>query len=332
RPESIDPADTPNLAHLRDAGVDFTDNHSTYPTFTMTNSASFATGAFPDATDYYGNVIWQPGASGKDAAGKPVDFRQPVFTEDYPILDARKQPRSQLLAVETLFAAAQAAGIVTLSVGKNGAAYLHDTGRGGMLIDEKTVLPLALASELQAAGVALPASAPNAYAQGELVLGASNGNPIDFKPVQKLKDGISSDPTDESGSPYKAALAHMVNAYLGHALPSKNPRLTMVWLRDPDTTEHNYGIGTANWHDALKANDRLLGQIIAKLESLGRRDATDVIVVADHGHSNVSGPLDVFPLRAVRSGASGDVDPHGHSASGMVRLADLLRRAGFTAF
>src|SRR5262249_27918874 len=119
---------------------------------------------------------------------------------------------------------------------------------------------------------------------------------------------------------------------LGHALPSKNPRLTMVWLRDPDTTEHNYGIGTANWHDALKANDRLLGQIIAKLESLGRRDATDVIVVADHGHSNVSGPLDVFPLRAVRSGASGDVDPHGHSASGMVRLADLLRRAGFTAF
>jgi arylsulfatase A-like enzyme len=59
---------------------------------------------------------------------------------------------------------------------------------------------------------------------------------------------------------------------------------------------------------------------------------TDVIVVSDHGHSNVSGPQDLFPLRAVRDGAVAEIDPAGHSVSGMVRLADLLRRAGFTAF
>jgi hypothetical protein len=137
RPDAVTPTDTPNLARLRDTGVDFTDNHATYPTFTMMNSASFATGAFPDLTGYYGNVVWQPGATGNDAAGKPVDYRQPVFSEDYAVLDALKSPNKQLLLVETLFAAAQAAGMPTLAIGKSGAAYLQDTGRGGMFLDER---------------------------------------------------------------------------------------------------------------------------------------------------------------------------------------------------
>ena len=332
RPDAINPTDTPNLARLRDAGADFTDNHATYPTFTMMNSASFATGAFPDLTGYYGNVVWQPGATGNDAAGKPVDYRQPVFSEDYAILDGLKRPNKQLLLVDTLFTAAQTAGLPTLTVGKSGAAYLQDTGRGGMFLDERTVLPLTLAGELQAAGIALPASAPNAYAPGELVLGAANGNPVDAKPVQKLKDGVTSDPTDETGSPYKGSLAYLVHAYLEYLLPQKHPRLTLLWLRDPDTTQHNYGIGTANWHDALRANDQLLGDILARLDALGQKATTDIIIVSDHGHSNVSGPQDLFPLRAVRDGAVGDIDAAGHSVSGMVRLADLLRRAGFTAF
>jgi arylsulfatase A-like enzyme len=298
----------------------------------MMNSASFATGAFPDATGFYGNVVWQPDATGSDAAAKPVDFRQPVFSEDYAVLDGLKRSPSRLLLVETLFAAAQAAGMSTLAIGKNGAAYLQDTGRGGMLLDERTVLPLALARELQAAGVALPATAPNAYADGELVLDAGNGSPVDFKPVQKLKDGVSSDPTDESGSVYKTALEYMVNAYLEYILPRKSPRVTVLWLRDPDSTEHNYAIGSANWRDALRANDQLLGRITAKLEALGKTAATDIIVISDHGHSNVSGPQDLFPLRAVRDGAVADLDPRGHSVSGLVRLADLMSRAGFTAF
>ena len=332
RPDSIDATDTPNLARLRAAGVDFTDQHSTYPTLTMMNAASFATGAFPELTGFYGNVLWQPGATGRDSAAKPVDFRQPVFSEDYSVLDALKQPRHELLLVDTLFAAAQAAGLATLAVGKSGAAYLQDTARGGMLLDEKTVLPLALAKELQAAGVALPPTAPNAYGAGQLVLEASNGNPVEFQPVHKLADGISTDPTDAHGSPYQGAIAYLVRTYLDYLLPQKRPRLTVLWLRDPDSTQHSFGLGTRNWHDALRGNDRLLGQILAKLDALGARDTTDLLIVSDHGHSNVSGPPAMFPLRAVRDGAVAEIAPDGHSVSGMVRLADLLRRAGFTAF
>jgi hypothetical protein len=35
RPDSVTAADTPNLLRMRSAGVNFSANHATYPTFTM---------------------------------------------------------------------------------------------------------------------------------------------------------------------------------------------------------------------------------------------------------------------------------------------------------
>src|SRR4051812_49056606 len=143
RPDFVG-SDTPNLAALRDSGVDFSDHHSTYPTFTMMNASSLATGAFPGTAGDYGNVVWQPQGSGKDAAGKDVDFRQPVFSEDYAILDdLSKNLKGHLFLAGTLFEAAQKAGMRTVTMGKAGAAYLNDYRRGGTILDEKAALPIA---------------------------------------------------------------------------------------------------------------------------------------------------------------------------------------------
>jgi arylsulfatase A-like enzyme len=333
RPDAVDAEDTPNLFRLREIGTEFADHHSTYPTFTMMNSASFATGGFPGTAGFYGNVVWQPGAEGKDSSGKPVDFRQPVFSEDYAVLDdLGRQLQGRLLLTPTLFEAAQKAGIATFALGKNGAAYLQDLKRGGMLLDEKTVLPLWLAKDLQGFGVPLPATAPYAYGLGNLTLSSANGDPTLFQPPERLKDGVSSDPTDASGSRFKAGLDYMVAAYVDQVLPRKQPRLSLLWLRDPDSTQHSYGLGTRNWHDALRATDAMLGRIRDKLKQLGLDPVTDLIVVSDHGHSSVSGAVQWFPLRAIRDRASAEVDPKGYSVSGLVRLADLLRRAGFAAY
>ena len=333
RPDSISQADTPNLHALREAGVEFTNNHSTYPTFTMMNAASFATGSFPGSTGYYGNTLWQPGAEGKNSAGAPVDFQQPVFSEDYAILaDLTNYLKGDLFLIETLFEAAQKAGLSTATIGKTGAAYIQDYKRGGLMLDERTVLPLALAKELQDAGFPLPAATPNAYPPGELVLAPDNGDPTAFKAPKRLKDGASYDPTDTSGSPYKGALQYMVRVYLDYILPKKNPRITVLWLRDPDTTQHTYGVGSPNYFDALRSTDAMLGQVRAKLRELGKDATTDIIVVSDHAHSNVAGSSALFPLRAIQDGAVGAVDPNGYSVSGLVRLADLMSRAGFMAF
>lgn len=331
RPDSVNQVDTPNLYALREEGVNFTDNHATYPTFTMMNAASFATGSFGGTTGYYGNTLWQPSARGSDSAHQPVDYQQPVFTEDYAILtDLSNDLKGDLLMVETLFSAAQKAGLPTVTIGKSGAAFIQDYKRGGLMLDEKTVLPLSLAKELQSAGIRLPALTPNAYPANEIKLAPDNGNPTAFGAPKRMKDGVSFDPTDTSGSPFKAALDYMFDAYVDYILPKKSPRLSVVWMRDPDTSEHTYGPGTANMLDGLRGNDRRLGRLRAKLKELGWEASTDIIIVSDHAHSTVAGSSKLFPLRSIKDGEVGEIDPNGYSVSGLVRLADLMQRAGFT--
>jgi hypothetical protein len=159
RPDSVTMTDTPNLYAMQQAGVNFSDNHSTYPTFTMMNSAAFATGSFPQTTGFYGNSLYAPGATGPSSGGAAQDFVDPVFTEDYAVLqDLDTYYNNRLLLVATLFQTAQARGMTTAAVGKSGAAFLQDYRKGGYIVDEKMVWPLALAKQIQAQGDVLPSS------------------------------------------------------------------------------------------------------------------------------------------------------------------------------
>src|SRR5687768_3340098 len=58
RPDSVTAENTPNLHQLMKSGVQFLDNHSSYPTFTMINAGSFATGNRAGLTGFYGNKVW----------------------------------------------------------------------------------------------------------------------------------------------------------------------------------------------------------------------------------------------------------------------------------
>jgi len=125
----------------------------------------------------------------------------------------------------------------------------------------------------------------------------------------------------------------MMKVYLEQVLAQHRPDLSIVWLRNPDTTEHQYGVGSPEFHLALKAQDALLGQLEDKLKALGMDQSTDIVVVSDHAHSNIAGPRDLFPLRQINDGRVTTIDNEwGYSVSGGVRLADELTRGGFTAF
>lgn len=94
----------------------------------------------------------------------------------------------------------------------------------------------------------------------------------------------------------------MMNVYLEYILPNKRPNLSLIWFRDPDSTEHTYGVRSYNYKKALSCMDELLGNLLRKLKELNIDNNTDIIIVSDHGHSNVSGPLNLFPLRAINNG------------------------------
>src|SRR5215831_2785648 len=78
----------PNYFALARSGVVFTDHHAVYPTFTMMNSASIATGAYPGVHGFYGNVVYAPSAKGKNAKGTAIDFSAPAFIEDFGVVEA----------------------------------------------------------------------------------------------------------------------------------------------------------------------------------------------------------------------------------------------------
>ncbi|WP_226896002.1 alkaline phosphatase family protein [Polymorphobacter sp. PAMC 29334] len=371
RPDDVNTTDTPNLAALKAAGAAFNDNHSTYPTFTMMNSSSFATGSFPKTSGFYGNTFWTPPQGtgntipvGLAAGGTAQDYVDPVFTEDYQVLTTLNTYYSgQLLLVKNLFAAAQGAGLVTATIGKSGAAYLQDLGKGGYFLDENTVKPRLLVTELQNANIALPLNVTKDYTGTDLVtLSATNGNPtaragyITFNTTAYDPAGALTVPARDStdttqGAPEDAANKYMMSVFANYILPNKKPMLSLIWFRTPDNVEHGYGPGTANVKAGLRSQDARLGELMAALKAQGIDKTTNIIVVSDHGHSTVSGPLALYPLRAITPSATapngaavngstsgtsaaalGAASSTGFSFSGDVRSADLLTYRGFAAY
>jgi arylsulfatase A-like enzyme len=345
RPDSVSAQTTPNLARMRDQqGVNFTDNHAVYPTFTMMNASAFATGSYPATHGFYGNTEYQPGPAGVSATGTANNFAQPIFTEDYGVLQALDayyvaQNQGALFLVNTLFQVAHTAGLKTAAVGKTGAAFIQDyreDGTNGVILDENIAYPLSFATALQAAGFALPVNSPHyPFSSGTLTLATGNGDPTATtnSAIVRLADGSTSDPRALAGSPHNAKNEYMMGVYLDYILPHLNPDLSLVWFRNPDSTEHTFGPGSAAYLDALRDQDLLLGKLQDRLAALSLTATTNIIVVSDHGHSTVAGDPAFFPLRGLTgaadgSGAVGAVDTHGYAVSGDVRTADLLTRAG----
>src|SRR5664279_3769532 len=196
----------------------------------MMNGSSFATGSFPKTSGFYGNTFWTPpqGASGvipvgNSAAGTAQDYQDPVFTEDYQVLTTlNTYYGSQLLLVKSLFATAQSAGLVTATIGKSGAAFIQDLGKGGYFLDENTVMPRSLVTELQNNGYALPTNTTHGYSGADAVtLAGSNGNPtakagyITFNSTAyDAASGVTAIPARDSSDTTQGAPEDYANKYM----------------------------------------------------------------------------------------------------------------------
>jgi arylsulfatase A-like enzyme len=333
RTDDLTPEITPNYFALARSGVVVADHHAVYPTFTMMNSASIATGAYPGAHGFYGNVVYAPAANGRNAKGAGIDFSAPAFIEDFGVVEAvRDAYQGKLTLIPTMLQAAQAKGLTTAAIGKFGAAFIQDYARGGIILDEDAAMPLVFAKGLQEAGYPLPRNSVNAYEAGALTLASQNGDPTAPIPIQRLKDGQTGNPLDRSGALSRRGFAYLTDIFINYILPEKKPELTIFWSKEPDATSHAYGPGTYNSIDATRMNDEILGRVVEKLRQLGWDKSTDIIITQDHNHSTVSGDVAHFPLRTMVDGSVGGVDPHGYSVSGFVRTAELLTRDGLKAY
>jgi arylsulfatase A-like enzyme len=282
RAKMVDPQTAPHMAAIRDQGVNFSNSHALFPTFTTANASGMATGHYLGDTGDFSNTIYV-GFPVKHAAGSVTPFLE----NDAVLGEVDDHFAGNYLDEATILKAARQAGLSTAAVGKVGPVLIFDstdrTGGPTIVVDDATGSPAgiplapAVAQAMQAAG--LPLTAP---ARG------ANGNPGNATtPGTKVANVVQQD-----------YFADVVTKVVLPMFKARNKPFVMVfWSRDPDGTQHfqgdsldqlTPGINGPTSLAAIKNADDDLGKIQDALTSLGLADNTDVFVTADHGFSTIS--------------------------------------------
>lgn len=87
--------------------------------------------------------------------------------------------------------------------------------------------------------------------------------------------------------------AWTTRALIGELWKTEVPSYSLLWLSEPDSSQHAAGPGSPQSLEAIKSSDTNLGLVLADLERRGLRDSTDVFVVSDHGFSTIDRKVDL---------------------------------------
>jgi len=133
--------------------------------------------------------------------------------------------------------------------------------------------------------------------------------------------------------------AAMSTRFIDEVLFERRPALSLIWMAEPDTTQHAHPLGSKEHLAILRQADANAGRVVAAVEKL-RNQGDDVLllVCSDHGHQTVSSVIDV-DAELVAAGlkedmASSDVVVPSNGTSVLVYLAEeaMGRRPEVEAF
>ena len=317
----VTPQTAPAMAAVRDSGVNFSNSHSLFPTFTTSNASAMATGHYLGDTGDFSNTIY----TGYPVA--PAEGSVTPFLEVNPvILDADEHFGGDYLNEETILRMARAKGFSTAAIGKVGPTLIFDhtdkTGADGLhsiLIDDatggKNGVPLSEEMKTALARAGLPPAAPP---RGD------NGKVGDARTPGTL-------------APNTAQQAYFADVATKVVLPlfkaRDKPFVLVFWSRDPDGSQHNQGdslnavtpgINGPTSLAGIRNADDNLAQLRKALNELGLAGDTDIVIASDHGFSTISKESKTSPSSRI---AFGDTPknflPLGFVAMDLARALDL---------
>jgi arylsulfatase A-like enzyme len=79
------------------------------------------------------------------------------------------------------------------------------------------------------------------------------------------------------------------------------PEFSLLWLSEPDLTQHERAPGSEPSLAAVRSSDRNLALVLDTLAKKKARETTDILVVSDHGFSTIERALD-FPAELRKAG------------------------------
>lgn len=312
RPDFITPQYCPTLYSLATNGTFFRRNHPVFVSTTQVNGAALATGSDPGRNGIQANTDFRP----------ELSFLSSFGTEG---LDAVRRgdllSDGQYLTTVTLAETLQRAGIPTVIAGAKPVALFHD--RSARRESEAAKKSVTLFE-----GKTLPRSV------GEALPKVNDDKP--FPPT------ITHPNTPQDNWTTRSLLRSLWKDGV--------PKYTLLWLSEPDKTQHDSGVGSSNALLAIESSDKNLADVIKTLREKGVYEKTDIFVVSDHGFSTITaGPeiADILKKQKFAGGKKledpepGDVMVVGLGGSAVFyvidrdetvtrRLVDFLQTADFT--
>jgi arylsulfatase A-like enzyme len=253
RPDMVTETDTPTLYKLSKEGVFFANHHSVYPTSTEVNGTAIATGAYPSRSGIIANKEYRP----------EINLLQAVATEGIgTVQEGDKLTGGKYLGVETVAEIVDAAGCRAAIAGTKPVALLHNRMGAETGADSRK-------SATVFYGNAIPETVLDSIIKAQGTFPATVTFPNTAADVWTTK-----------------ALTEVLWA-------DEVPKYTLLWLSDPDYSQHNSALGSPTGLASLKSSDDNLAALLAALDAKGVKGMTDVFIVSDHGFSTISNSVDV---------------------------------------
>ena len=257
RPDFVTERYSPTLNKLAHEGVQFRNHHSVYPTATDVNGAALATGAYPNHNGLFANL----------AVRAAINPRRPVDMADPDIIRRGDETSGgKYLSLPT---------IAELVRGANKKVALAGTKSVAVLFHRHNDWMIARTRDKQ---LTIFAAAPMSGAVSEATTALLGPFLIESN-----------------------ATAAQRNTYSTRALTevlwrSGVPEFSLLWLSEPDLSQHNFAPGSPEAIAAIQAVDQNLATVLGALDRNHVRDWTDVFVVSDHGFSTIRRSIDVVGL------------------------------------
>jgi arylsulfatase A-like enzyme len=274
RPDFVTEKTTPNLWKLTQEGVTFRRHHPVYTSSTEVNGTAMATGMYPEHSGIMANREYRP----------EVDPLKPVGME-LPATIAGVKGR--YLGAPTVAEMLHAAGLTTAVAGTKGVALLQDWAHAGTT------------------GAANTGEA----AQKSVMFFDGKTEPVGLMGELTGTLGEWPDTIEFPNIPQDVWTARaLTEVFWKDGVPA----YSMLWMSDPDYSQHQMAPGSEMALAAIKSVDERLGTVLAALEAKGVAEDTDVMVVSDHGFSTVRSanepvtPLNGIGLRVTGSGFSAE--------------------------
>ena len=227
--------------------------------------------AFPSSTNVNGVVLAtgdEPAHSGVIANQEfraEIDPHKSFDTSDFPALDQTDKFTSNFVAAPTVAEIVQKAGYRTAIAGSKPVAQLADRSR---LRDTDAARESIVVYRKRS----LPANAQAA------VTAAVGPFPI--------RTGFPNDKED-------AWTTRVLTEFLWK---KDVPKFSLLWLSEPDLSQHETAPGSPTALAAIKSSDDNLAKVLAALKAKDALTNTDLIIVSDHGFSTVDLAIDAATL------------------------------------